>query len=163
MLLPYTTQIYFGPAAAAIVGGADGAGVLQEATPKGAIRSAVTVQGVANAPIFRPSRMKHSPMTVDALGVLLNATPKASGRVAMTVQIGTLSQDDVTGAVLESEIEPGLTLRQAVRLIAAAAAGKVSISGNTVTIRNAVADDVDRIVATTTADGERTAVTATLD
>lgn len=158
MLLPYTTQIYFGPAAAAIVGGADASGVMAEALPKGSLRSAVTVQGVADAPVFRPSRLKHSPMTVNASGTMLQATPKAAGRVAMTVQIGTLSQDDVTGAVLESQIEPGLTLRQALRLIAAATAGKLAAgSGSTIAIRN-VGDSKTRITATVDGSGNRTAV-----
>lgn len=72
-----------------------------------------------------------------------------------------LSTANVADALLDAidGVETGLTLRQALRLIAAATAGKVSISGSTVTIRNAVADDTDRIVATTTTDGERTAIT----
>lgn len=56
-------------------------------------------------------------------------------------------------------VETGLTPRQAFRLFAAALAGKLYISGNTVTIRNAVADSKNRITATTDADGQRTAVT----
>lgn len=54
-------------------------------------------------------------------------------------------------------IETSLTPRQALRLIAAALAGELAIVGNTVTIRN-VGDTVDRIVATTTLAGARTAV-----
>lgn len=158
MLLPYTTLTYYGPAAGAMVDGADASGVLQDATPKGSLRSAVSVLGVADAPVFRPSRLKHAPMTVDALGVLLGATPKARARFAMTVQIGTLSQDDVTGAVLESEIESGLTLRQALRLIAAATAGKLAAgSGSSVAIRN-VGDTKTRISAIVDTSGNRTAM-----
>ncbi len=156
MLLPYTTLTYYGPAAAAMVEGADAQGVLLAATPKGAARVAVSVLGAADAPIFRPSRLKHSPLTVDALGELLGAMPKGRGRFAMTVQIGTLSQDDVTGAVLESEIEPGLTLRQTLRLIAAATAGrKVNTGGGGVAFRNAGADSKTRI----TANADRTVIT----
>lgn len=56
-------------------------------------------------------------------------------------------------------IETGLTLRQAHRLQAAAAAGRVlGADTTTVTIRNAVADDTDRIVATVDAAGNRVAV-----
>lgn len=56
-------------------------------------------------------------------------------------------------------IESGLTLRQALRLITAATAGKVAGAGGTsVTIRNAVADSKTRITATVDADGNRTAV-----
>ncbi len=62
---------------------------------------------------------------------------------------------DRTGA-----IETGLTPREALRLNAAALAGKLSgAATTTVTIRNAVADSKNRIVATVDADGNRTAVT----
>lgn len=72
-----------------------------------------------------------------------------------------LSTANVADAILDAlnSIEEGVTLREATRLILAAVAGKVSISGDTVTFRNAVADDTNRIVATTTSDGERTAIT----
>jgi hypothetical protein len=61
------------------------------------------------------------------------------------------------------DIESGLTLRQALRLVAAATAGKISGGGSsTVTIRNAVADGADRIVATVDSQGNRTAITYTL-
>lgn len=55
-------------------------------------------------------------------------------------------------------VETSFTLRQSLRLILAMAAGKLSISGNTVTIRD-VNDSKNRIVATTDTDGQRTAVT----
>lgn len=58
-----------------------------------------------------------------------------------------------------SGIETSITLRQALRLVLAASAGKLSgAAGATVTIRN-VGDSKDRIVATVDADGNRTAVT----
>jgi hypothetical protein len=57
-------------------------------------------------------------------------------------------------------IETGLTPRQALRLKAAEAAGDVAISGNTVTIKNAIAKNKTRITATCDASGNRT-VTAT--
>jgi hypothetical protein len=56
-------------------------------------------------------------------------------------------------------IETGLTLRQAMRLVTAASAGKVSgAATSTVTIRN-VGDTKDRVVATVDESGNRTAVT----
>jgi ActR/RegA family two-component response regulator len=56
-------------------------------------------------------------------------------------------------------IETGLTLRQALRLISAASAGKLSgAATTTVTIRN-VGDTKNRITATVDADGNRSAVT----
>jgi len=64
---------------------------------------------------------------------------------------------------LTDAIEAGLTPRQALRLITAASAGKVSGAATTsVTIRNAVADSKDRIVATVDASGNRSAITTDL-
>lgn len=59
-----------------------------------------------------------------------------------------------------TEIEGGLTALEAMRLIAAAVAGKVSGAGTTtIVIRNAVADTKNRITATVTEEGNRTAIT----
>lgn len=61
-------------------------------------------------------------------------------------------------------IETGMTAAQAMRLITAALAGKISgAAGTTITIKNAVADDANRITATVDADGNRTAITYDLD
>jgi len=88
---------------------------------------------------------------------------KAKGSLAAEIVVtgDLLTTANVAAAILDAidAIESGVTLRQATRLILAATAGKASISGDTVTYRNAVADDTDRIVATTTTDGERTAIT----
>lgn len=60
---------------------------------------------------------------------------------------------------LTNGIETGLTPRQAMKLIAAATAGKLSGAATvTVTIKNAVADNKNRIVATVDASGNRTGI-----
>jgi len=154
MLLPYTTLVYYGPAAAAMIV-ADSVGGLQSATPKGKVRSSLVEQGAADAPYFRPVNLRGAGLEAGGVGTM-QASPVTSVRAALKVTIGTLSQDDVTGAVLESEIEPGLTLRQALRLIAAATAGrKVDPGGGGVAFRNAVANSKTRI----TANADRTVVT----
>jgi hypothetical protein len=57
-------------------------------------------------------------------------------------------------------VEVGVTMREALRLILAATAGKVSgAAGTSITIRNAVADSKNRIQATVDASGNRTAIT----
>ena len=90
-----------------------------------------------------------------ALGTLASSIT-VTGDLLTTATIG-----DAVWAIL---IESGLTAKQAMRLIAAATAGKVSdAETSTVTIRNAVADDTDRIVATTDENGNRTAITYDLD
>jgi hypothetical protein len=83
----------------------------------------------------------------------LPASPAAVGDIPTAIQNADALLD------LPDAIETGLTLRQAHRLEAAAAAGKLSgAATTTVTIRNAVADDTDRIQATVDSDGNRTAV-----
>lgn len=92
----------------------------------------------------------------------LPAAPAATGD-AMALTSG--ERTTFAGAILDltSAIETGLTLRQAVRLIVAAEAGKVSgMATTTVVIRNAVADAKARITATVDSDGNRSAVSTDL-
>ena len=90
------------------------------------------------------------------------ATGSMSGSFAPPV---TLEAQGFSAYLLDTEIvETGLTLRQALRLVTAATAGKISGGGTaTVTIRNAVADGADRIVAEVDSAGNRTAITYDLD
>ena len=85
-------------------------------------------------------------------------TVAGPGRISATVVIGFQpSAEDIAFTLLDNfEVESGLTVRQALRLIAAAVAGKLSGAGTSVlTFRNAVADDADRIVATVDGNGNR--------
>ena len=60
-------------------------------------------------------------------------------------------------------IETGLTLQQALRLIASTTGAKLSGAGTgTETFRNAVADTANRVVATVDSSGNRTAITYSL-
>lgn len=89
-------------------------------------------------------------------------TSYAVGYMSASIQPPTqLEAAEFSSYVLDSEnVETGLTVRNALRLIAAATAGELSgASSTTITIRNAVADDKDRIVATVTSEGNRTAIT----
>jgi hypothetical protein len=77
----------------------------------------------------------------------------------------TLEAQGFSSYLLDQEdVETGLTLRQALRLVTAATAGKISGGGTaTITIRNAVADGVDRITAEVDSSGNRTSITYELD
>lgn len=99
---------------------------------------------------------------VAAFEAIRYATGSIAGSFAPAV---TLEAAGFSGYLLDQEdIETGLTLRQALRLVAAATAGKISGGGTaTVTIRNAVADGADRIVAEVDSAGNRTAITYSLD
>ena len=90
---------------------------------------------------------------------------KGTGRLGGTISIGAsgyLSNDDVerlATAVAETEIETSFNLKEALRLVLSATAGKVSgAETTTITIRN-VGDDKNRIVATVDSNGNRTSLT----
>lgn len=65
---------------------------------------------------------------------------------------------EVTGNPAIDIVEGSLTYQEAIRILLAESAGKVSISGNNVSFRDQ-ADTKNRIVSTTDASGQRTAVT----
>jgi len=90
------------------------------------------------------------------------ATGSLSGSFAPAV---TLEAAGFSSYLLDEEdVETGLTLRQALRLITAAVGGEVSGGGTTtITFRNAVADDTNRIVATVDSNGNRTSIAYDLD
>jgi len=88
-----------------------------------------------------------------------------SYQVLIKQQLSSLTQTvtdaGMAAAILDEAdgIEVGLTMRQALRLILAATAGKVSGGGtSTISIRNPVADSKNRIVATVDSNGNRTAI-----
>lgn len=95
-----------------------------------------------------------------SLSVTLNGT----GELAASINVAATA--DLTAPGIASElldeqlVETGLTVRETLRLCVAALAGKVSgAAGSTITIRSAVADDADRIVATVDSNGNRAAIT----
>lgn len=97
----------------------------------------------------------------------IDATINAVGTMAASIVVtgDLLSTANVADAILDAlnGVEQGLTVREALRLIAAATAGKVSGAGtSTVTFRSAEADDHDRIVATVDGSGNRTGITTDL-
>lgn len=110
-----------------------------------------------------------------AIGHLSGSFSASASFTATRYATGSMSGSFTPAVVLEAaafsaylldeeDIETGMTLRQALRVIAAATAGKVSGGGtSTITIRNAVADGADRIVATVDSNGNRSAITYDLD
>lgn len=95
----------------------------------------------------------------DAGGVLA-----AQGAMAAEIVVtgDALTTANVADAILDAPdgVETGLTLRQALRVIAAATVGKVSgAETTTITFRNVLVDDTDRIIATVDSNGNRTAIT----
>ena len=97
----------------------------------------------------------------------------SGGEFDIVITAGTVDSVSLVGSVVGhftlektsnlksgDAIESGLTLLQALRLLVAAEAGKISgAATTTVTIRNAVADSKNRMVATVDVDGNRSAIT----
>lgn len=83
------------------------------------------------------------------------ARPSGRGRLAAVGKVNELSQDDVTGAVLESKVEDDLTLKQAIRLLLAAAQGNATGLEGAAPVFKSLDGTKDRITATYAA-GTRT-------
>ena len=78
---------------------------------------------MGTAQVLRPYRGRAFDLNVLGDGAM-QSQPRKRNRFALAVSIGgTLTQDDVTGAVLESRVEGDLTLKQALRILLAHAAG----------------------------------------
>ena len=118
MLLPYTTLVYYGPGAAAAVG-VSVSTASATIRADGILRAVDTSVATAVARVSNGRRMA----AVDVALATAFVTLKGRGRLGAVGKIGALSQDDVTGAVLEAVIEDGLSLKEALRLLLAYAAG----------------------------------------
>jgi hypothetical protein len=161
MLLPYVALTFFGPACAAMVVG-DSAGSL-EASANRLISVGASAQSTSVVELFRVYRCRNAAITAQSTSVVERLRPVRWVRAGFSVQNGDLGYGEIAGAVQNIEIEPGLTLRDALRLVAAASAGKVSgAAGTTVRLRSAVADHKERITATVDADGNRSAIAVDL-
>jgi len=107
----------------------------------------------------------HLAAAVEGEGTVAGTTVlTALGTLAAAINVtgDVLTTGNVANAILDAVngVEDGLTVRHALRLIAAATAGKISgASTTTITIRNAYVDDKDRIIATVDGDGNRSAIT----
>ena len=121
---------WYGPATAALVM-SDALGDMPLATPHQSMAAAVNVLGIGDAPLLRPYRGRNAALDVGGEGLLYLAGARKSIRTGMEVFVSELSQDDVTGAVLEAPVEGDLTLRQALRILLAHAAGDATgLDGN---------------------------------
>lgn len=139
----------------------------------GSAAGAATVAGNVNAALGAVGSVAGAASTTATIGALAWGVGSSNGvatatavRYATGELVGsiapavTLDAANFSAYLLDEEdIETGMTLRQALRLIAAATGGKVSGGGTTtITFRNAVADSEDRIVATVDSNGNRSAI-----
>lgn len=128
-----------------------------------------TASGAANASATGTITISAPPATLGGIfsatasgniQLSANAVMTALGFMEVDLTPATLTADAVAQKILdESDIETGYSMREALRLILSALAGKVSGGGTTtITIRN-VTDNKNRITATVDSNGNRTAVT----
>jgi hypothetical protein len=128
----------------------------------------LTQQDVRDAMKLAPTAGSPAAGSVDAHLDNIEADTGTDGVVVATgsktgYALSTAGNQAVADEALDrsNAIETGLTLRGALRLIAAACAGKASgLATTTAVYRNAVADSKARLTATVDADGNRTAVSA---
>ena len=149
-----------------LVASLSGSGEITSAEAKAFLQLAASLSGSGDVTAVATA-IGHAEAALSGNGDL-DGVATALGELAASIVVtgDALSTANVAAAILDAvnSIENGVTLRQATRLILAAAAGKVSGAGTTtVTIRNAVADDTNRITATVDVDGNRTSITTDLD
>lgn len=141
-----------------------GAGTISGAALQAFLQLAAALGGEGGA-TAQLTAIGHLAAAIEAEGTVAGTTVlTALGTLAadITVTGDVLTTANVADAILDAVngVETDVTLRQALRLIAAATAGKISgAATTTITIRNAVVDDKNRIVATVDSDGNRSAIT----
>ena len=111
----------YGPAAGAMV--TQGVGSTEAGIEAYGRANSASAVGVGSVPFAKATRLVNAPATINGTGTMPQALPKARARAASVIRVNALSQDDVTGAVLEAPVEGGLSLKSAIRLLLAHAAG----------------------------------------
>lgn len=115
---------WYGEAAGAMVVTAHASSVAQV---KGTARARSTAAvGAGSVPLAKATRLVNRPMVSVGVGSMPRALPKALARAGSLIRVNALSQDDVTGAVLEAPIEGGISLKQALRLLLSVAQGNAT-------------------------------------
>ncbi len=127
----------------------------------GSVAGTVTGSASVSVPAYGLTALKQAASNLTG-SASISAGINGRGSMSATINVSQLTDADVNGAVLDALIENGVTLKQALRLLLAVAAGKTSINdlggGNAeVTFRD-INDTKDRIVADMTG-SERTTVT----
>jgi hypothetical protein len=146
---------FYGPGSGATVVQAS-AEVISQATGVGSVASVVPAS--ASVPLADATRLVNSPAVINGSAVIANALPKARARANAIIKVGQLTQDDVTGAVLEAQVESGFSLKQILRLMSAVILGRASGGPGSPVFRD-VNNTKDRVTGTADSNGNRTAAT----
>lgn len=116
MLLPYTTNVYYGAGACAMVV-EDSIGQKESIEIRGTATAATEPQGVGEIHFMRPIRLRGFPMDSQGLGELHAFQPRLKARLALAVAISQLSQDDVVGALQTMPVNATTSFAEAMQLI----------------------------------------------
>jgi hypothetical protein len=150
---------WYGPAMASAVVTASGS--IASAGARGQVRTSAVLSGTGGVTYARPLRLLSAAATASGAGAITAAQPRGRIKAGATIKVNELSQGDVTGAVLEAQVEDGMSLKHAIRLLLSVAAGKtdiVDLGGGAATVKfRDVNDTTDRVTATM-AGSERTTV-----
>lgn len=147
----------YGPGAAALV--ADSGVGAAMAQPVMQQRAGAAIAGIGVATVLRPYRGRAFDLTTGGAGAMASQARKRL-RPALSVSIGgALTQDGVTGAVLESKVEGDLSLKQAIRILLAHAAGNATGLEGISPVFKAATDSSKTRIAGTYAAGVRTVTT----
>lgn len=142
-MLHWYSLHFYGPGLGAAV---DTAAPTASATIKGrgALRAVHTTAPTASARINKGRAIT----AVHTTAPTAYARPSGRGRMAAVGRVNQLTQDDVTGAVLESVVEGDVTLKQAIRLLLAAAQGDATGLEGAAPVFKSLDGTKDRITAT---------------
>ena len=146
-----------GGIAAKLTGDADlSAGINGLGDASGAVTGTASISVAA----YGLTGLKQAAANVTGTGTI-SAAINGRGSMSATINVSQLTDADVNGAVLDALIEDGVSLKEALRLLLAVAAGKTDINTSgpnpVVTFRD-VNDTKDRIVATMSG-SERASIT----
>lgn len=147
---------WYGPAAAAMrVTTAAGASNL---SLHGVARLGEAVTGAGVATLLKATRLRNRPLYVTGTGSAVLGPMKGRANMGMTVKVNQLSQDDVAGALGTLPIEGGFTLKDAIRLLLAAAQGNATGLESTSIAFKSIDGSKTRVAGTVVA-GTRTITT----
>lgn len=121
---------HYGPAAGASYFETEPSSVV--AGLKGTGRMAGSVAASSSVPFARAIRLKHSPAAILASSSMVGGPMRGAARMAVQIDVGaTPSAGDNAGELLASIVDNGLSVRESLRLILAAAAGDIVNTGGT--------------------------------
>jgi hypothetical protein len=93
------------------------------AQPVGSIRSASSITGAGAITFARSLRLIGTTANITGTGAITAAQPRGTIRCRVVIKVNELSQDDVTGAVWQAQVEPGKSYQDAILELLAGGGG----------------------------------------